>query len=61
MLLADLSILSNITSFEFESKILKNNYKEYLVSSGAVGSNENSPDNIRKISKSEMMTTKQRH
>lgn len=30
----DLSNLSNITSYEFESKILKNNYKEYLMNGG---------------------------
>lgn len=27
----DMSNVSNLTSFEFESKILKNNYKEYLL------------------------------
>ncbi len=30
----NLSNLSNITSYEFESKILKNNYKEYLMNGG---------------------------
>lgn len=30
----DLSNLSNITSYEFESKILKNNYREYLMNGG---------------------------
>jgi hypothetical protein len=34
--LKDLSNLSNLTSYEFESKILKNNYKEYLGATGGM-------------------------
>ena len=34
----DISNVSNLTSYEFESKILKNNYKEYLGGTGGIKS-----------------------
>jgi hypothetical protein len=33
-----MSNLSNITSYEFESKILRNNYQQYLLRNEKVGS-----------------------
>ena len=39
--LRDLSNMSNLTSYEFESKILKNNYKEYLGVAVAGSTNQN--------------------
>ena len=54
----DLSNLSNITSYEFESKILKNNYKEYLLNGG--GPQVTHGDATAR-SKTEMITNQQRH
>lgn len=53
----DLSNLSNITSYEFESKILKNNYKEYLINGG--GPHVTHGDTTGR-SKTEMITNKQK-
>ncbi len=53
----DLSNLSQITSYEFESKILKNNYKEYLMNGG--GPQVTHGDATTR-SKTEMITNHQR-
>jgi hypothetical protein len=47
--LRDLSNMSNLTSYEFESKILKNNYKEYLGVAAAGGTNQNLNEDLKVI------------
>ena len=46
----DLSNLSNLTSYEFESNILKNNYKEYLgATPGLQGTGQNLNEDLKVI------------
>ena len=42
--------MSNLTSYEFESKILKNNYKEYIGATGGMqGANQNLNEYLKVI------------
>ena len=43
--------MSNLTSYEFESKILKNNYKEYLGAAATTvgGTNQNLNEDLKVI------------
>ena len=41
--------MSNLTSYEFESKILKNNYKEYLGVAAAGATNQNLNEDLKVI------------
>ena len=41
--------MSNLTSYEFESKILKNNYKEYLGVAAPGSTNQNLNEDLKVI------------